>query len=87
MPDAHLEFAELVKVRDRAAYQVTGAAIVSVAYLNLNDPDKAHLALQEAVTAYQEAAEKVEQWFRNQARKQTQFAKENQSDGNSTAAA
>ena len=34
---AHAEYTELVKLRDRAAYGVAGAAIVSVAYLNLGE--------------------------------------------------
>ena len=83
---AFSEFSELVTLRDHAAYRVTGAAIVSVCYLNLNDPNKAHLALFEAVAEYQQAAEKVEAFHRNQVRKQTQSAKENQ-DGNASKSA
>jgi hypothetical protein len=69
---AHAEYTELVKLRDRAAYQTAGAALVSVAYLNLGEVTKAHLALQDAVLTYQLAAEAVERFHRNQVRNQKQ---------------
>jgi len=81
---AHAEYTELVKLRDRAAYQAAGAALVSVAYLNLGEVTKAHIALQDAVLTYQLAAEAVERFHRNQVR--TNFQKENQSNGNRSAA-
>jgi hypothetical protein len=65
---AHAEYTELVKLRDHAAYGVAGAATVSVAYLNLGEPVKAHIALQEAVLTYQLAAEAVEKFHRDQVR-------------------
>lgn len=81
---AHAEYTELVKLRDRAAYKVAGAAQVSVAFLNLGEVTKAHIALQEAVLTYQLAAEAVERFHRNQVRTNSQ--KENQSNGNRSAA-
>jgi hypothetical protein len=65
---AHAEYTELVKLRDRAAYKVAGVATVSVAFLNLGEVTKAHLALQDAVLTYQLAAEAVERFHRNQVR-------------------
>jgi hypothetical protein len=81
---AHAEYTELVKLRDRAAYKSAGASIIAVAYLNLGEVTKAHLALQEAVLTYQLAAEAVERFHRNEVRKNSQSEKENQR-GNSTA--
>jgi hypothetical protein len=71
---AHAEYTELTKARDRAAYAVAGAAIISVGFLNLGEVPKAHLALQEAVLTYQLAAEAVERFHRNQVRKNSQSA-------------
>ena len=84
---AHAEYTELVKLRDRAAYGAAGAAAVSVAYLNLGEVLKAHIALQEAVLTYQLAAEAVERFHRNEVRKNLKSQKENQTDGNASAAA
>lgn len=69
---AHAEYTELVKLRDRAAYAAAGASIIAVAYLNLGEVPKAHLALQEAVLTYQLAAEAVERFHRNEVRKNSQ---------------
>lgn len=84
---AFAEYTELVKARDRAAYAVAGAGIVSVAFLNLGEVTKAHVALQEAVLTYQLAAEAVERFHRNQVRKLSQKENSNVSSTADTAAA
>lgn len=76
---AHAEYTELVKLRDRAAYAAAGASIIAVAYLNLGEVPKAHLALQEAVLTYQLAAEAVERFHRNEVRKNSQSQPQSQS--------
>jgi hypothetical protein len=77
MTDAsHAEYTKLLRLRQNAAYGCAGASIVAVAYLNLGEPLKAHLALQEAVLTYQLAAEAVEKFHRSEVRKisETKFA-------------
>lgn len=76
---AHAEYTELLKARDHAAYAAAGASIIAVAYLNLGEVPKAHLALQEAVLTYQLAAEAVERFHRNEVRKNSQSQPQSQS--------
>lgn len=66
---AHAEYTALSRAVHDAAHAVVGVAIVSVAYLNLGEVTKAHIALQEAVLTYELAAEAVEHFHRNQVRK------------------
>lgn len=66
-----------------AAYGVVGAAQVAVAFLNLEENTKALKSLMGALTDYDTANRAIEQFHLDQVRN---FKKENQSDGNRTAA-
>jgi hypothetical protein len=83
------EYSDLVKARDRRAYECAGSAIIASAFLNLGEVEKAQKTLMEGIAAFQEAALQVEQFHKRQVSSPvtTNSKKENQSDGNSTAAA
>ena len=63
---ADREFSLLCRDRDHAAYGVVGAATVAVAFLNLDEVPKAVKTLLGALTDYQQAAARVEEFHRSQ---------------------
>jgi hypothetical protein len=81
------EYSDLVKARDRRAYECAGSAIIASAFLNLGEVEKAQKTLMEGIAAFQEAALQVEQFHKRQVSSvTTNSKKETQSDGNATAA-
>jgi hypothetical protein len=65
------EFSLLCRDRDQAAYGVVGAATVAVAFLNLEENQKALNALLHALADYRQAAEAIEKFHQSQTYKQS----------------
>lgn len=68
MTDYPSEFSLLCRDRDHAAYGVVGAAQVAVAFLNLEENQKALNALLHALADYQDTDRRINEFHRSQTR-------------------
>jgi hypothetical protein len=77
-------YSALLAQRTDAAYAVVGAAFVAVSFLNHDEVPKALRTLMESLEKFTDASRAVDQFHRDEVRKQIQIEKEHQHGNTAT---